>query len=310
MAVLLATAEAGSLSAASRRLGMPLATVSRKISDLEAHLKTQLLRRSSRQVALTDAGRSYADYAKRILEQVDEAERTAAGEYTDARGDLTVTAPVVFGRLHLLPVIIAFLQTFPEIDLRLMLIDRPINLMDEHVDVALRIGHLPESGLIARRVGAIRRVVCASPAYLATHGMAVVPEDLAAHQCVVMDNGADPRVWRFRGGEHQDRGLSVRVRARLTVTTAEAAIAGAVAGLGITRVLSYQVAAAVAAGQLRVILQDAEPEPWPVNLVYAGHGFLPVKLRAFLDFAAPRLKARLADGDVARPTPGSAATVA
>jgi DNA-binding transcriptional LysR family regulator len=163
MATLLAAVEAGSLSGASRKLGMPLATVSRKVSELETHLRVRLLNRSSRRLTLTDAGRSYVAACKRILEDIGAAERAAAGEYSAPRGELIMTAPIVFGRLHVLPVVIAFLEAYPEIDVRLALADRVINLLEDHVDLALRIGELPDSSLVATRLGAIRRVVCASP---------------------------------------------------------------------------------------------------------------------------------------------------
>ena len=167
MSTLLAAVEGGSLSAASRALGMPLATVSRKVSELEAHLGTRLLNRSTRQLSLTDAGRSYVEGAKRILEDLEAIERAAAGEYIVPRGDLTITAPMVFGRLHVLPVVAEFLRAYPEIDIRLALADRVFNLHEEGVDVALRIGALPDSSLIATRVGTIRQVVCGSPDYFA-----------------------------------------------------------------------------------------------------------------------------------------------
>ena len=159
MSILVTAVEAGSLSAAGRRLGMPLATVSRKVSELEAHLKTRLLNRSSRQLTLTDAGRSYVAACRRILEDVGEAERAASGEYSAPRGDLIITAPIVFGRLHVLPIAMEFLKAYPDIDIRMVLADRVINLLEEHADLAVRIGALPDSSLVASRVGSIRRVV-------------------------------------------------------------------------------------------------------------------------------------------------------
>jgi DNA-binding transcriptional LysR family regulator len=283
----------GSLSAAARKLRAPLATVSRKVSELEAHLRTRLLVRSSRRVSLTEAGRSYVEASRRILEQVSEAERTAAGEYAAPKGELTVTAPVVFGRLHVLPVVVDFLKAYPEIDLRLMLADRVVNLVDDHIDLAVRIGELPDSGLHASRLGAIRRVTCASPAYLADRGRPQRPEDLEAHDCITFEGLSAVRAYRFRTAKGE---VSVPIHARLTVNTAEAAIDAAIAGLGLTRVLSYQIVAAERAGLIEVVLREYEPEPWPVHLVYLGQGLLPLKLRAFLDFAAPRLKTRLAPG--------------
>ncbi len=290
MGVLLAVIDTGSLSAAGRRLGMPLATVSRKVSDLEGELKTRLLIRSTRQLTLTEAGRGYVAACRRILEDVNEAERAAAGEYSAPRGELVVTAPVVFGRLHILPVLIEFLQAYPEVNVRLALGDRIVNLLEDHVDLALRVGSLPDSGLIATHLGSIRRVVCASPAYLAKSGEPAVPRDLATHQCISFELLATASTWRF----HVDGAdSSVSIHPRLIVSTAEAAIDAAIAGLGVTGVLSYQVEAALRTGALRLILESFEPPPLPVNFLYSSQGRLPLKLRALLDFAAPRLRARL-----------------
>jgi DNA-binding transcriptional LysR family regulator len=292
MSILVTAVEAGSLSAASRRLAMPLATVSRKVSDLEAHLKTRLLTRSSRQLGLTDAGRSYVAACKRILEEVGEAERAATGEYSAPKGDLMITAPVVFGRLHVLPVAAEFLSAYQDINIRIVLADRVVNLLEEHVDLAVRIGELPDSGLVASRLGAIRRVVCGSPAYFATHSTPKNPGELGTHACVTFEGLTPPDAWIFTTGKSH---TSVAVHSRLVVNTAEAAIDAAIAGVGITRVLSYQIARAARAGALTIVLQEFEPDPAPVSLVYAGGRLLPLKLRAFLDFAAPLLKARLSD---------------
>jgi DNA-binding transcriptional LysR family regulator len=291
MSTLLAAVEGGSLSAASRKLGMPLATVSRKVSELEAHLRTRLINRTSRRLMLTDAGRSYVAACKRILEDVGEAERAAAGEYMAPRGDLTVTASIVFGRLHVLPVVIEFLKAYPDIDIRVALADRVVNLREDDIDLAIRIGELPDSSLVATRVGAIRRVVCGSPAYFAHRGTPKSPGELSTHDCITFDGLMSPDVWKFAVGKSI---VSVAIHSRLTVNTAEAAIDAAIAEVGITRVLSYQVASALRAGTLALALREFEPKPWPVSLVYGGQGLLPLKLRAFLDFAAPRLKARLA----------------
>jgi len=292
MAILVAAVDAGSLSAAARRLGRPLTTVSRRISDLEAHLGTRLLNRSSRRLTLTDAGRSYVTACQRILEDVKEAERAAAGEYSTPRGELTVTAPFVFGRLHVLPIVSEFLKAYPEIDIRLVLADRLVSLFEEQIDLAVRIGDLPDSGLIATRMGAIRRVICASPTYFSAHGMPKNPADLTAHDCVTFEGLMAPEAWTFMIGRSR---ASVPIHSRLIVNTAEAAIDAAIAGVGITRVLSYQISMALRAGKLTIALQECEPEPWPVNLVYGGGGLVPLKLRAFIDFTAPRLKARLVE---------------
>ena len=290
MELLVVVAEAGSLSAAGRRLGIPLTTVSRKISELETHLRTQLILRSSRRIALTEAGGAYIEACKRILEQIGEAERAASGEYQIPRGELIITAPIVFGRLHLLPVIADFLKAYPEIAIRMIQADRNINLLDEHIDLALRIGPLPDSSLMATRVGTVRRVVCGEPGYFSARGIPVTPADLSRHDCITSDILTAANEWRFaaEGAE-----ISVPIRSRLFVSTAEAAIDAAIAGLGLARVLSYQAAPAVAGGRLKLVLQDFEPPAPPVSLIYAGGRLVPLKLRAFLDFAAPRLKARL-----------------
>ena len=290
MLVLITAVEAGSLSAAGRRLGMPLATVSRKVSELESHLRTQLLTRTRRGLTLTDAGRSYVAACKRILEEVGEAELAASGEYSAPKGDLIVTAPIVLGRLHVLPIVIEFLKTYPDIDIRMVLADRVTNLLEEQVDVAVRIGELPDSSLIATRVGLIRRVVCGSPAYFAARGTPKRPAELDAHDCITFDGLASPEAWTFR---MRKADASVGIHSRLIVNTAEAAIDAAIAGLGITRVLSYQVATAVQVRALAIVFREFEPSPWPVSLVFAGQRLLPLKLRAFLDFAAPRLRERL-----------------
>lgn len=287
MSILVAVVEAGSLSAAGRSLGTPLATVSRKVSELEAHLKVRLLTRSNRQLTLTDAGRSYVAACRRILNDVSEAERAASGEYTAPKGELVVTAPIVFGRLHVLPVVCALLKAYPDIDVRMVLSDRVVHLLDDHVDAAVRIGELPDSSLLALRLGTVRRVVCASPAYLDMRGAIQIPADLLQRDCITFDNLMAPDSWRFGAGRTEQ---VVRIRSRLVVNTAEAAIDAAVGGLGVTRVLSYQIAAARKAGLLAVLLESFEPPPAPVSIVYAGQGQLPIKLRAFLDFAALRLK--------------------
>lgn len=291
MSVLLAVTDAGSLSAGARRLGMPLATVSRKVSELEAHLHTKLLNRGSRRLELTDAGQSYVAACRKILEDVVEAERTASGEYRAPRGELVITAPIVFGRLHVLPIIGAFLKAYPDIEVRLTLADRVVNILEEHVDVALRIGELPDSSLIASRVGLIRRVVCASPEYLEVRGTPTSPSDLESHDCVTFEGLMSSRSWTFWNNSAPQ---AVAIHSRLVVNTAESAVDMAVAGLGLTRVLSYQIEAPLAEGTLAVVLERFEPPQVPVSLVYGSSGLLPLKLRAFLDFATPRLKAKLA----------------
>lgn len=291
MSVFTAIAEAGSLSGAGRQLNVPLASVSRKLAELEAHLKTRLITRSTRRLVLTDAGRDYLAACRQILEQVDEAERAASGAYSTARGQLVIAAPIVLGRLHVVPVAAEFLEHHPEVDIQLRLGDRNVNLIEEHIDLALRIGRLPDSSLVATQVGSISRVVCASPAYLQRFGAPRTPDELSAHRCITFDSldAADTWIFIGRGGEQ----LPARVRSRMTVSTADAAIVAAVAGLGLTRVLSYQVADAVRDGQLVRLLADHEPPAVPATVIYPGQGRLPMKTRAFIDFAAGRIRERL-----------------
>ena len=293
MAILVEAVDVGSLSAASRKMNVPLPTVSRKIADLESHLGARLLTRSTRKLTLTDAGAEYVSVAKRILEQVADAERAAAGEYSAPRGELVIAAPIVLGRLHVLPLVTEFLSRYPEINIRLMLSDRNTDLIDEHVDLAIRIGALPNSSMIATRLGAVRHVICASPSFLASHGVPETPTALAALPCISHDFLTAPSAaWPFRNpGAKVDTMAPISVR--LAVTTAEAAIDAAMAGIGVTRLVSYQVAEAVARGTLRIILAQYEREPMPVSILHAGQGMLPLKVRAFRDFAAPRLRAAM-----------------
>ena len=288
MTVFLAVVDCGSLSAAGRRLAMPLATVSRKLAELEDHLGARLLNRSTRRLEITEAGRSYEQACRRILDDVAGAEAAVAGEYDTPRGELAITAPLVFGRLHVLPVVNDFLRTNAEVDVRLALGDRIAHLIDEHVDVAVRIGTLPDSRLSATRLGQLRSVVCASPAWLKAHGTPRTPDELAAHRCITFES-IFPGPWRFADGA-----TFTPARPRLVVNTAEAAVDAAVAGLGVTRLLSYQADAALREKRLRLLLRPFEPEPVPVHLVWDGQQRVTSKLRTFLDFAAPRLRERLA----------------
>lgn len=298
MSVLLAVVEAGSLSAGARQLRAPLASVSRKVADLEQHLGTRLIVRTSRRIALTDAGRAYVAASRRILGQLEEAEREAAGEYQTPRGELHVTAPVAFGQRHLMPIALGFLAEHPEISLRLLLVDRLVNLVEEHVDIALRIGHLADSTLIATRVGRVQRVICASPGYLTRRGLPHSPEDLAGHDGITFQGFATSPEWRYR---RDSAAFAVEPRPRLAVNTTEAAIQAALADLGIVRLLSYQVADEVRAGRLQVLLADFAPEPLPVSLIYPETELQPLKVRCFLDWVVPRLRAAMASLEGHRP---------
>lgn len=280
--------DAGSLSAAARELATPLPTLSRKVAELEAHVATRLFVRTSRRLVVTEAGQAYAITARRILEELAEADRVAGGELTVPRGELAIAAPLVFGRLHVLPIVSELLRAYPEIRARLVLSDRIANLVEDHLDLAVRIGELADSSAIALRVGSVRRVTCASPGFLAAHGKPKRPADLAtAHTIDFTQGPGETHEWRFA----EER---VAIRPRLVVNTAEAAIDAAIAGLGIVRVLSYQVRAAERAHQLERVLVAHEPSAVPVSLVRPSsvtpRAQPPAKVRAFLDLALKRLK--------------------
>jgi DNA-binding transcriptional LysR family regulator len=288
--IFVAVARAGGFSAASRALGLPVATVSRKVADLEGALGVRLFERSTRQVVLTDGARDYFESCQRLLDDLREADDTVTGEYRLPKGELTVTAPSGFGRQHLQPVLIDFMREFPEVTLRVLLVDRLVDLLDEHVDVAVRINNLPDSSLVARRVGEIRMVVCGSPAYLETKGVPVHPVDLGGHACISWASLGPQKAWLF-----SEAGVETLfpIPIRLTATLPDLVVAAAAAHLGLAQVTSYQAEAAVRAGQLVPVLREFEAAPTAVHLVHPGSRRVPLKLRAFLDFAAPRLQERL-----------------
>jgi DNA-binding transcriptional LysR family regulator len=286
MTILLEAVEAGSLSAAGRRLHIPLATVSRRVSELEDHLKNQLLIRGSRKLVLTDAGRDYVASCRRILEDISEAERNASGEYRAPQGELVISAPVSFSRTHILPILVSFLSAYPDNKMQLSQTDRAVSLLEENIDLAVRLGSLPDSSLIATRVGLVRRVLCASPQYFEARGTPMVPEDLVDHDCIASEATHSPE-WSFRkaGADY-----SVAISHRLMVTTVETAIDAALAHVGIAHLMSYHAAGYVASGQLRIVLEKFEPPLRPLSLVYPSQRQVPLKLRAFVDFATPRLR--------------------
>jgi DNA-binding transcriptional LysR family regulator len=294
MRTLVAVVDGGSLSAASRSLGMPLPTISRRVSDLETHLGSRLLVRTSRKLVLTEAGEAFTAVARRLLDDLADAERAASGEYREPRGALLVTAPIMFGKLHVAPVVHDFLAAYPPVSVRLILSDQVIDLIDAHVDVAIRIGRLPDSRLIGRQVGQVRWMCCASPDYLARQGEPEHPERLIEHDCIAFEGLQSHRNWVFGHGETE---RAFPIRPRFSVNTADAVVAAAVAGLGIARLMTYQVAAAIAGGRLVPILRAWDDRPTPVNLIHQPQPVQPLKRRAFLDFVAPRLSATLADVD-------------
>ncbi|WP_332459661.1 LysR family transcriptional regulator [Caballeronia hypogeia] len=291
MEMLVSAVDGGSLSAAARELKIPVSTLTRKVADLEEMLGTRLLIRTTRKLTLTDAGMSYVAAARRILDLVREQEHEATGEFAAARGELVITAPVQLGRLHVLPVINQFLAQYPDITARLLLSDRNIDLIDSHADLAVRIGELPDSTMIATRIGSLRPILCASPSFLANHTPPREPDDLVKYSCVVF-NSPYLSPWRFQlPSTHKVYLLDVK--ARLEVTSPDAAVSAASDDAGITYVFEHDADEALRHGQLEVLLPEFEIDPVPVHLVHVSRNLMAIKLRHFIDFAAPRLRESL-----------------
>ncbi len=293
MAILRMVVEKGSFTAAAGALAIPLPSVSRKIGELETYLGTRLLTRSTRKLSLTDAGLAYVEAARRILTEVEEAERAAAGEYLAPRGELVVTAPILFGRLHMLPIVTDFLAAYPDINVRLLLSDRNVHLIEDQVDLGVRIGKLSDSDLIATRVGSMRTIVCGAASLLGVHRTPLHPADLQALPCVSFDRQAPATNWTFRD-PRSGNPIHVPITPRLSTTTAEVAVTAAACGTGITRVYAYQAEDAVRSNRLEIILSEFEVDPVPVHLIHAGRDLLPLKTRVFLTFATSRLQETLA----------------
>lgn len=287
MKVFIQVADRGGFAGAARQLNMSPPAVTRAVAALEEAIGTRLLSRTTRSVKLTEAGARYLDDCRRILGDLDEAEAAASGAATTATGLLTVTAPVHFGRIYVLPIITEFLALQPKVNVRALFVDRVLNLLEEGADLGVRIAELKDSGLMAVRVGAVRRVVCAAPDYLARHPPVRTPADLRDHAVIGSTSLAMAPEWRFG----QEEAMSVTVRPRLVCSTVDSALAAALAGQGIVRLLSYQVAPAVAEGSLAILLEDYEPRPAPIHIVHVGGRRTPAKVRAFIDLAVDRLRA-------------------
>ena len=287
MAVYVAVAEEESFAAGARRLGMSPPAVTRAVAALEKRLGIKLLTRTTRFVRATDAGRRYLEHARRIIADADEADEAAAGVNAAPRGQLSITAPVIFGRVYVVPVVVDYLRNFPEVTVAAVLLDRVVNLLEEGIDVGIRIGELPDSTLHAIRVGQVRRVVCAAPSYLRAHHVPRAPADLARHTIINARPVTASDDWKFTAGK---KTLSVKVRPRLTVTNNEAAIVAAVQGFGVTRLLSYQAAPHVAAGELKIILADYEPASLPIHVVHSEGRQASAKVRTLVDLLVARLR--------------------
>lgn len=291
MRVFVAALDEGSLAGAGRRLNRSPAAVSRAIAFLEQHVGAELLHRTTRSLRLSEAGERYAAACRRILTDLEEADLAALGERSAPRGMLTLTAPPISGEDVLRPIVDAYLDAYPDVSVNLVLLDRHANLVEEGFDVALRVGQLPDSSLVATRVGGdVRRVIVGAPRYLDQHPRIVEPADLGKHQVVTTTHfGHD--TWVFPPAPGQTIARAVHFKPRLVVNSVRAALASAVDGRGVTRLYTYHVAERVLDGSLRIVLRDAEPAPLPVHLLTPQGRAATPKVRAFLDFAAPRLRA-------------------
>ncbi|MGY2338107.1 LysR family transcriptional regulator [Pseudomonas sp. SDO5532_S415] len=287
MQVFTAVAQEQGFSAAARRLGMSAASVTRAVAALEKRIGTQLLTRTTRSVHLSEAGQRYLEDCRRILAEVQEAEDSAAGSHAQPRGQLTITAPVLFGELFVTPLMVSFLTQFPEVSINALLVDRVVSVVEEGIDVAVRIGELPDSNQHAIRVGEVRRVIVASPQFLTSHERPMHPQELAHTPIIATSAIGQSRNWPFL---EQGEPLSIRAEPRLVVTANQAAITAAALGLGCTRILSYQVASKIAAGELEIILADFEMPPLPIHVVYQGGRKAPARVRSFVDFVVDGLR--------------------
>ncbi len=287
MTVFVAVAELGGFASASRKLKLSAPTITRAVAALEAQVGAELFVRTTRFVRLTESGERYLQDCRRILHELEEAEAQAAGAHLAPQGTLVIAAPIVFGQRLLLPLLVEFLQQYPAVSARALLVDRPVQLSEEGIDCAFRMGELPDSALVATPLGHIRRIVCASPDYLAAHGQPQQPQEVVDHALVV--SAADGRSdrWRFVEG---DRDVDIDIEPRLVVSTNEAAISAALGGWGLTRVMSYQVNAELQRGELQRVLQGYEGKPLPVWLVNAEGRRAAAKLRSFIAFAVARLR--------------------
>ncbi|QDW39749.1 LysR family transcriptional regulator [Bradyrhizobium sp. KBS0727] len=292
MKVFVVALEQGSLAGAGRKLGRSPAAVSRAIAFLEAHVGAELLHRTTRSIKLSEAGERYAAACRRVLTELEEADIIAAGEKSAPRGTLTLTAPVTSGEIVLRPILDAFLDAYPTVSARLLLLDRPVNLIDEGIDIALRIAHLPDSSMVATKIGEVRRLVVAAPRYLKKNPRIVEPGDLTKHQIVTMAHLAQS--WTFPPLPGTAVPRTVQFAPRLVINSIRGAVASVVSGRGVGRFYSYQVAAQVCEGELEVVLTGDEPAPTPVHVISPqGRSSVP-KVRAFMDFAVPRLRSHFA----------------
>lgn len=287
MTVFVAVAEEESFAGGARRLGMSPPAVTRAISALEDRLGVKLLNRTTRYVRVTDAGNRYLDDARRIIGELDEADEAAAGINAEPRGHLAVTAPVMFGRLFVIPGVVDYLQRYPDMEVSAVFLDRIVNLLEEGFDVGIRIGELPDSSMKAIRVGQVRRILCASPDYLERNGIPTHPTELSRHNIIAATGVSPSNDWKFNLGLELS---NVRVKPKLSVSSNDAAIEAAYLGLGITRLMSYQVVPYLTSGKLKIILSDFEPVSLPIHVLHREGRYASAKIRSFVDFMSARLR--------------------
>lgn len=287
MRVFVRIAETGGFAEAARQMHMSPPAVTRAVAALEDTIGARLLTRTTRAVKLTEAGARYLEDCRRILTAIAEAEAAAAGSYAKPTGTLTITASVLFGHYYVMPILTEFLDLHPQVTGRVIFLDRIVNLVDEGIDVAIRIGHLPDSSYSAIRVGSVRRVICGSPAYFEQAGLPQHPFDLAHHRIIAATSAWTSLEWRF--GTNSE--IAVQVKPALFCNANEPAIGAARSGWGLTRALSYQVGPDLMAGNLQIVLEDFEQQPLPVQIVHPEGRNAPAKVRAFIDFACDRLRA-------------------
>ena len=287
MSAFVAVAEEQSFSGAARRLNISPPVVTRAVSELEQRLKVKLLNRTTRYVRATEAGLRYLEDARRLLDEIDIADEAAAGVNADPRGNLVVTAPVLFGRMHVMPGIIDYLNRYPETQISALFLDRVVNMVDEGIDVGIRIGELPDSSMRALRVGAVRLVSVASPTYLKNFGEPESPKCLSKHSTIASSAANHFIGWQYKTNK---RSQAFRINPRLVVSSNDAAIEAARKSFGITRVLSYQVAPYLATANLKTILQEFEPPESPVHIIHREGRYSSAKIRAFIDLLADRLR--------------------
>lgn len=288
MTVFVAVAEEEGFAGGARRLGMSPPAVTRAIAALEEHLDIKLFNRTTRFVRMTEAGQRYLEDVKHVITAADEADEAVAGINAEPRGQLVVTAPVQFGRMYVLPGIIDYLERYPKTEIQALLLDRVVNLLEEGVDVGIRIGELPDSSFKALHVGYVRHIVCAAPCYLAKRGIPKTPDELEKHQIILASGISSSSDWMFTKDKAS---LMIRVKPRLAVTSNHAAIEAAVCGFGITRLISYQIAPQLASGELKIFLSEYENKPIPIHIVHREGRHASVKIRSFVDLMAERLRA-------------------